>query len=114
MGEIGEGFHGANTGLALKLRAQGFEIELSFEVMHAGLKKRFAVQAAPQADGAEGLPLGQWIVREIDEQFIGREIDVVEGDDVRDGLFENLRAPAGFAACVEALTQDEAELCRDA
>jgi len=53
---------------------------------------------APQADGCRGLPLGQGIVGEIDKQLIGREIDVIKGDDVRDGLRENLRPPACFAA----------------
>ncbi len=67
------------------------------------------MQAAPEADGAEGLPLGQRGVGKIDEQLIGSQVNVIEGDDVGDGLLENLRAPAGFAAGVEALADGEAE-----
>src|SRR4051812_44869256 len=43
------------------------------------------------------------------EQFIGREIDVVESDDLRRRLLHHLRAPAGLAACVEALANLEAQ-----
>jgi len=67
------------------------------------------VQAAPEADGAEGLPLGQRSVRKIDEQLIGSQVNVIEGDDVGDGLLENLRAPAGFAAGIEALADGKTE-----
>ena len=67
------------------------------------------MQAAPEAHGAERLALGQGLMGEIDEELIRREIDVIEGDYFRDGLLENLRAPAGFAAGVEALAQDEAQ-----
>src|SRR5882672_9417461 len=113
MGEIGERFHGANTGLALELRAQRFKIELGLQMMHAGLKERFAVQAAPEADGAEGLPLGEWLVREIDEKLVRSEIDVVEGDNFCDGLFEDLRTPARFPAGIKTLAELEAQLFPD-
>jgi len=43
------------------------------------------------------LPLGQGIVREIDEQFIGREIDALKVMMCVTGLLENLRPPACFA-----------------
>ena len=72
VGEIGEGFHGANAGLALELGAQGIEIELSFKVVHTGLEERFAVQGAPEADGAEGILLREGLVGEVVEQFVRR------------------------------------------
>src|SRR5439155_17785315 len=76
VGEVGEGFHGADASLALELSAKGLEIKLGFEVMHTGLEERFAMQRAPEADGAEGLSLGKWVVREVQEQLIGSEIDL--------------------------------------
>jgi len=39
MREIGEGLHGADAGLALELRSERFEIELCFQMMHAGLEE---------------------------------------------------------------------------
>ena len=61
--------------------AGGVEIELAFEVVHAGFQKRFAVQFAPQADGAELLALGERFVGEVGGDFFGREIDVGEDHD---------------------------------
>src|SRR5437899_2089466 len=77
--------------------------------MHAGLEERFAVQGAPEADGAQLAALGQRLMGEIVEQFIGSEIDVVEGDDFGRWLLHDLRAPPGFAAGVEAFADGEAE-----
>ena len=49
--KIREGSHCFYAG-SRELIAGGIEIELRFEMMHASVQKRFAVQLAPQADGA--------------------------------------------------------------
>ena len=61
--------------------AHGVEIELAFEVVHAGFEERFAVQLAPEADGAELVALGERLVGEVAGDFFGREVDVGEDDD---------------------------------
>jgi len=50
--QLGERLHHAKARL-LKLGPGGIEIEAAFEMVHSRLEKRFAVQQAPQADGAE-------------------------------------------------------------
>ena len=45
-GEIGEWRHDAKSGL-LDLLARGVKVEAALEVMHSGVKKRFAMQQAP-------------------------------------------------------------------
>src|SRR4051812_28452622 len=82
--------------------------------MHAGLQKRFAVQGTPQADRAELLAFGQWFVGKIGDKLIRSEIDI--GKDYHAGvwLFENLRAPTRFSACVKTLAAVKTEHFEDA
>ena len=78
--EIGERGHRFDAVVG-QLLAGGVEIELAFQVVHAGFQERFAVQFAPQADGAELLALGERLVGEVAGDFFGREIDVGENHD---------------------------------
>ena len=52
VGKIGEGFHSLDIAGFFELIAKGVEIELAFQMVHAGLENRLAVQGAPEADGA--------------------------------------------------------------
>src|SRR6476659_2137743 len=76
------------------------EIELSFKMVHSGLKKRFAMQLAPEANCAEVIPRRQRLVSEIVRNLFRRKVDICEDDDPRLRLFNDLRAPACFAAGV--------------
>jgi hypothetical protein len=109
VGVVGEGLHDGDIVVAFELRFERVEIELAFEVMHAGLKEGFAMEAAPEADGAQSRARFKGFVGEIGEEFFGGEVDIVEGDDAGAGVFHDLGAPAGFAAGVEAFAAFEAE-----
>ena len=73
-------------------------------------KKRFAMQFAPEADGAELIAIGERFVGEVGGHFFGREIDIGEDHHAGVRLFDDLRTPTGFAAGVETLAALEAHL----
>jgi hypothetical protein len=77
-------------------------IETAFEVMHAGLEKTFAVQAAPETNRAELQLRWQRVARKIDFHFIRVQVDIVKNNDAFNRLFDDLRAPARFLARVVA------------
>lgn len=106
--EIGEWFHGADL-FGEQLIAEQLIIETAFEVMHSGLEEAFAVETDPEADGSEMSGVGQWCSGEIDFCFPGIEVDVAEDDDAFDGLFEDLRPPAGLGSGVIAFASVKAE-----
>ena len=51
--KIRERLHHLHVLRCFKLLLERFEIELAFQMMHAGFEECFAVQGAPEADGAE-------------------------------------------------------------
>src|SRR2546430_3783444 len=78
-------------------------------MVHAGLKKTFAMQTTPETDRAELRLRRQSVAREVDFHFIRVQIDVVENNDPFDRLLDDLRAPAGFLARVIAFATMESE-----
>ena len=107
--EIGERGHRFDARLG-ELRAGRVEIELAFQVVHAGFQKRLAVQLAPQADRAELLALRQRLVGKVAGHFFGRQVDVGKDHDAAIGLLEHLRTPTRLATGVKPLAADEAHL----
>ena len=63
--EVRERRHGLDAGLGLEAVAQVVEVELGFQVMHAGLEDRLAVQGDPEADGPGPRQVGQDLVGEV-------------------------------------------------
>ena len=108
-GEAGEGGHCVDLGLGFEGLAEAFEIELGFEVVHSGSEDGFAVEADPEADGVGTREVWKGLSGEILRGFIGGEVEVGEDDDAGGGVFEDLRAPAGLFAGVEAFAELEPE-----
>jgi len=92
-GKFREGLHRDDARLSLELVAQRVEVELGFEVVHARLEDRLAVQADPEPDGARGGQRRQGLVREVIVGLCGREVDVGEDDDAGRGMLQDLSAP---------------------
>ena len=57
--KVRERRHRLDAGLALEAVAQGVEVELAFQMMHAGFQDRLAVKRDPQADGAGPRQIGE-------------------------------------------------------
>src|SRR6185436_11069050 len=64
----------------------------------------------PEADRSEGCGRWQFLDREINLGFVRRQVHVRKDDNAGDRLLGDLRAPARFAARVEALALLKAEL----
>ena len=82
-----------------ELLAEGVEVELAFEVVHAGLQERFAVQRAPEADGAELLArrrAASWAKSSISSS--GERSTSLKVMMPVVGLLHHLRAPARLRA----------------
>ena len=109
VGEVGERRHRVDPRL-LQLIARRAEVELTFEVMQAGLQERLTVQRAPQTDRTEAVSGRQRLVREVLRQLFGRHVHIGEDDDPGDGMLDHLRAPARLASGVEPLAALETEV----
>ena len=108
--EVGERLHRLDAGLGLEAVAEGVEVELGFEVVHAGLEDRLAVQADPEADGvrAGAGRAGRWWAKS-SVGLLGGEVEVGEDDDAGRRVLEDLGPPAGVLPGVEPLAEHEAE-----
>ena len=71
------------------------------------------MQSAPEPDGAEPVLFLETVVAEIADQFVGRQVDVIEGDDSGDRLLHHLSAPSRFTARIESLPALQTELLPD-
>jgi len=111
--KVGEGLHHPHALVASELLSKGIEIELAFEMEHAGVEDGLAVQCAPEADGAEVWAIGQRLVGRIDEHFFGGEVDIGKDDDTGVGLLHDLRVPSGLPAGVETFAAAQAEFLED-
>src|SRR2546430_17025891 len=78
-------------------------------MVHAGLKKTFAMQTTPETDRAELRLRRQCMAREVDFHFIRVQIDVVKNNDPFDRLLDNLRTPAGFLASIVTFASMKSE-----
>ena len=63
--EIGERRHDFDARLGLEILPQGIEVELRFEMVHARLEDRLAVQADPEPDGVGPGEVGQGRMGEV-------------------------------------------------
>jgi len=106
--EIGKRFHGVDAA-ALELIAQEIEIETGFKMVHPGFKKTFAMEADPEANGAEPRRGRELLGGKINLGFFGHEVHIRKDDNADDGLLGNLGAPTGFGAGVVTLAFLEAE-----
>ena len=106
--EVRERRHRLDAGLGLEAVAQAVEVELGFEVVHAGLEDRLAVQGDPEPDGPRPRQVGQGLVGEVLGGLLGGEVEVGEDDDAGDRVLEDLGTPAGVGAGVEPLAELEA------
>jgi hypothetical protein len=108
VGKVREAAHHADALLA-ELASDGVDIELTFEVVHAGREERLAVKLAPETDGADARARHEPFVREVPGDLFGAQIDI--GEDHRQSLrmFEHLRAPTGVASGVETLATTHPE-----
>jgi len=95
---------------ALKLGAQGFEIELGFEVMHCRPGGTISPCRPHHRPTVPRVCRSAGDCGRNRQTAHRREIDVIKGDDVRDGLRENLRPPACFAAGVESVAENESRV----
>ena len=77
--------------------------------MQSRLQERFAVQTAPQTDGAELVTRRERLVREVLREFFRGHVHVGENDDASDGMLDDLGTPTGVESRIEPLATDEAE-----
>ncbi len=106
--EIRERFHGFDSS-CLQLVLHQVELKTRFEMVHSGLEEALAMEADPEADGAEPGCRKQGDVGKIDLGFIGSEVYVGKDDDPGDRVFEDLCAPTRLGAGVIAFPLDEAQ-----
>src|SRR3954470_10438161 len=112
MREVSERDHDFDAG-ASQLIARCVEIKLTFQMVHSSFQERFAVELAPQADGAELVTFGERLVGEISSDFLRREIDVGENDNASLRLLDDLSAPARLAAGIKTFAAVETHLLED-
>ena len=94
---------------ALSPSRRAVEVELGFQVMHAGFEDRLAVECDPEADRPGPGQVGQGLVGEVLGGFLGGEVEVGEDDDARDRMLQDLGTPARVCAGVEPLAELEAQ-----
>ena len=90
--KIGERRHGFDAGLGLEPVAQRIEIELGFEVVHAGFENRLAMKSDPETDRARAGQFGQYLMREVLGSFLWGQVQVGKDHDARRGVLEHLGA----------------------
>ena len=108
-GEIRERGHDLDAGLGLEAVAQGIEVELGLQVVHAGLEDRFAVEGDPEPDGPRPGQVREHLVGEIVLGLLRGEVEIGEDDDARDRMLQDLGPPARMSSRVESLAEQEAQ-----
>ena len=92
-----------------KLLASVREIELTFQMVHTGLQKRFAMQLAPQSNGAKLAACVESVVGKISGNFARRQVDIREDHNPTIRLFQHLGSPLRIATAIKTLATPAAK-----